>query len=169
VVIATVLAIEGPLYGWAPLLPVAAGVLPAALMVTSFRFRSFRSLLSTDSLWVTGAIVVLVLLGLAIQPGPTGLVLAYGYVLTSPLGWITGPLRRRWLGPEWVAPPRTKLPSVFLPLAEDNDVECSDDDDFDGPGSGPCLDDPGAPGPAHPVQNEPTDHIDHTEHSEPRG
>lgn len=138
VVIATVFAIDGPLYGWAPLLPVAAGVLPAALMVTSFRFRSFRSLLSTDHLWVTGGIVAVVLVGLALQPGPTGLVLAYGYVLTSPLGWLTAPLRRRWLGPEWVAPPRTKMPSVFLPLSEDaddsdgsgsEDAECSDEAD----------------------------------------
>ncbi len=136
VVIATVFAIDGPLYGWAPLLPVAAGVLPAALMVTSFRFRSFRSLLSTDNLRVTGAIVAVVLLGLVLQPGPTGLVLAYGYVLTSPLGWVTAPLRRRWLGPEWVAPPRTKMPSVFLPIAEEpeegdaqapDEAECSDE------------------------------------------
>lgn len=131
VVIATVLAIDGPLYGWAPLLPVVAGVLPAVLMVTSFRFRSFRSLLSTDNLWVTGAIVALVLVGLAIEPGSTGLVLAYGYVLTAPLGWLTAPLRRRWLGPEWVAPPRTKMPSVFLPIAEEGDeeeAECVGDD-----------------------------------------
>jgi CDP-diacylglycerol--serine O-phosphatidyltransferase len=134
VVITTVLAIDGPLFGWAPLLPVVAGVLPAVLMVTSFRFRSFRSLLSTDNLWVTGAIVVLVLVALAVQPGPTGVVLAYGYVLTAPLGWLTAPLRRRWLGPEWVAPPRTKMPSVFLPIAEEADeAECPEEDTDDGP------------------------------------
>lgn len=134
VVIATVFAIDGPLYGWAPLLPVAAGVLPAALMVTSVRFRSFRSLLSTDRLGVTGGVAVLVVAGLVIAPGATGLVLAYGYVLTAPLGWLTAPLRRRWLGPGWVAPPRTKMPSVFLPLdesaeEEEEEAECLEQGD----------------------------------------
>lgn len=135
VVISTVLAIGEPLYDWAPLLPVVAGVLPAALMVTSFRFRSFRSLLSTDHLGVTVAIALVVLVGLVLQPGPTGLVIAYGYVLTAPLGWVTAPLRRRWLGPEWVAPPRTKMPSVFLPLSEDNEVECAEEEFSD---EAPC-------------------------------
>lgn len=133
VVISTVLAIGEPLYDWAPLLPVVAGVLPAALMVTSFRFRSFRSLLSTDHLGVTGALAVVVLVGLVLQPGPTGMVLAYGYVLTAPLGWMTGPLRRRWLGPEWVAPPRTKMPSVFLPISDDAAIDNATDDECDDP------------------------------------
>lgn len=133
VVISTVLAIGEPLYDWAPLLPVVAGVLPAALMVTSFRFRSFRSLLSTDHLGVTAALAVVVLVGLVLQPGPTGMVLAYGYVLTAPLGWMTGPLRRRWLGPEWVAPPRTKMPSVFLPISDDAAIDNATDDECDDP------------------------------------
>lgn len=133
VVISTVLAIGEPLYDWAPLLPVVAGVLPAALMVTSFRFRSFRSLLSTDHLGVTAALAVVVLVGLVLQPGPTGMVLAYGYVLTAPLGWMTGPLRRRWLGPEWVAPPRTKMPSVFLPISDDAAIDNATEDECDDP------------------------------------
>ncbi len=131
VVIATVFAIDGPLYGWAPVLPIVAGVLPALLMVTSFRFRSFRSLLSTEHLWLTGALAVVVLIGLIVEPGPTGLVLAYGYVLTSPLGWVTAPLRRRWFGPDSVAPPRRPMPSVFLPVA-DPDPAPVDAEDVDG-------------------------------------
>jgi CDP-diacylglycerol--serine O-phosphatidyltransferase len=135
VVISTVLAIGDPLYDWAPLVPVVAGVLPAALMVTSFRFRSFRSLLSTDNLFVTAAIAVVVLVGLVLQPGPTGMVLAYGYVLTAPLGWITAPLRRRWLGPQWVAPPRTKMPSVFLPISDcDTAIDSAGDEECEDPG-----------------------------------
>lgn len=126
VVIATVFAIEGPFYGWAPVLPVAAGVVPAALMATSFRFRSFRSLLSAEHLPLTGALVVAVLVGLAVVPGATGLVLAYGYVLTCPLGWLTAPLRRRWLGAESVAPPRHRMPSVLLPVAEPRHAEEGD-------------------------------------------
>ena len=51
VVIATVFAIDEPLQG--PLLPIAAGVVPAALMATSFRFRSFRALVSTRHLPLT--------------------------------------------------------------------------------------------------------------------
>lgn len=127
VVIATVFAIDGPLYGWAPVLPVAAGVLPAALMATSFRFRSFRSLLSRDHLALTGVLVAAVVVGLLLAPGPTGLVLAYGYVLTSPLGWLTAPLRRRWFGPDAVAPPRHAMPSVLLPIA---DPEAADEEEL---------------------------------------
>ena len=54
-----------------------------------------------------------------IEPGLTSLVVAYGYVLTAPLGVLTAPLRERWLGPESVAPPRRRMPSVFLPLDDD--------------------------------------------------
>lgn len=128
VVITTVFAIDAPLYDWDPLLPVVAGVLPAALMATSYRFRSFRGLLSTKHLRVSIPIGVLVLIGLAINPGATGIVLAYGYVLTCPLGWATASLRRRWFGPDAVAPPRTRLPSVIMPgeisggIADDDDV-----------------------------------------------
>ncbi len=115
VVITTVFAIDAPLYDWDPLLPVVAGVLPAALMATSFRFRSFRALLSTKHLRISIPIGVLVLIGLVVDPGATGIVLAYGYVLTCPLGWATASLRRRWFGPDAVAPPRTRQPSVIMP------------------------------------------------------
>jgi CDP-diacylglycerol--serine O-phosphatidyltransferase len=32
---------------------------------------------------------------------------------------LTAPLRERWLGPDSVAPPRRRMPSVFLPLDDD--------------------------------------------------
>ncbi len=115
VVIATVVAIDEPLYDWAPLVPVVAGVLPAALMASSFRFRSFRDLLSPRHLRLSVPLGILLLLGIALAPGATAVVVAYGYVLTCPLGWITAPLRRRWFGPDAVAPPRRRLPSVIMP------------------------------------------------------
>ncbi|MDN5790143.1 MAG: CDP-diacylglycerol--serine O-phosphatidyltransferase [Micrococcales bacterium] len=123
VVIATVFAIEGPLHGWAPILPVIAGVLPAVLMATSFRFRSFRSLISGEKPAVTAGVVLLLALGLVLAPGWTGIAFAYGYVLTCPLGWLSAGLRRRWFGPESVAPPRTRLPSVFLPISDPDEPE----------------------------------------------
>ncbi len=121
VVIATVFAIDKPLEG--PLLPIAAGVVPAALMATSYRFRSFRALISTQHLPLTIALLAAVVLGLVLAPGATGLAIAYGYVLTAPLGWLTAPLRRRWMGPDSVAPPRTRLPSVIMPVDADPRVD----------------------------------------------
>jgi len=130
VVISTVMAIGDPLYDWAPLLPIAAGVLPAALMASSFRFRSFRDLLSTRHLRISIPLGVLLALGLAFYPGVTGMAVAYGYVLTCPLGWLTAPVRRRWFGPDAVAPPRRKLPSVIMPPEPDADdvVEVDEDE-----------------------------------------
>ena len=64
-----------------------------------------------------------VVLGLVLAPGATGIAIAYGYVLTAPLGWLTAPLRRRWLGPDSVAPPRTRLPSVIMPVEVDASVD----------------------------------------------
>ncbi|MDV3220065.1 phosphatidylcholine/phosphatidylserine synthase [Intrasporangium sp.] len=121
VVIATVFAIDQPLEG--PLLPIAAGVVPAVLMATSFRFRSFRGLISTERLPLTIGFVAAIVLGLVLAPGVTGIVIAYGYVLTSPLGWATAPLRRRWFGPDSVAPPRTRLPSVIMPVEAEPVIE----------------------------------------------
>ena len=116
VVISTVLAIGDPLYDWAPLVPVAAGVVPAALMASSFRFRSFRDLLSPRHLRIT------VPLGIVIAAGPRPLPRARP-AWRSPTatssrarsGWVTAPLRRRWFGEDAVAPPRTRMPSVIMP------------------------------------------------------
>ena len=53
----------------------------------------------------------------------TGLAIAYGYVLQAPLGVLTAPLRRRLWGPESIAPPRTRLRSVFLGVIDDDGLD----------------------------------------------
>lgn len=64
-----------------------------------------------------------VLIGLVVAPGLTGLAIAYGYVLQAPLGVLTAPLRRRLWGPESIAPPRTRLRSVFLGVIDDDGLD----------------------------------------------
>jgi CDP-diacylglycerol--serine O-phosphatidyltransferase len=116
VVLASVYAFDGDFDGWHRWGAVALAVVPATLMATSFRFTSFRWLASPrrDRIWVTVLVVVLLAIGLATVPAITLLVLAYGYVALCPLGWVTSPLRRRWFGPDAVAPKRSHLPSVFF-------------------------------------------------------
>ncbi|WP_426571835.1 CDP-alcohol phosphatidyltransferase family protein [Aquihabitans sp. McL0605] len=121
-VIASVFAFDGDFTGWHRWGPVALAVIPAALMASSFRFTSFRWLASPrrDRIWVTVLVVALLVLGLVLAPEATGLVVFYGYAALCPLGWITAPLRRRWFGPDAVAPTRGHIPSVFF-LVEDAD------------------------------------------------
>ena len=116
IVIASVFAFKGDFHGWHQLLPVAVAIVPAAMMVSPFRFTSFRFIASPrrDRIWVTVLVIVLLIAGLATIPAITGLVVAYGYFLVAPIGWLTGPLRKRILGPDSVAPPRRNLPSVFF-------------------------------------------------------
>ena len=116
VVLASVYAFDGEFVGWHRWGPVLLTLVPAALMATSFRFTSFRWLASPrrDRIWVTVVVVAALIIGLASLPAATLLVVAYGYVALCPLGWITGPLRRRWFGPDAVAPRRSHLPSVFF-------------------------------------------------------
>lgn len=119
VVLSTVMALESPgnVHGTALIYPAAVGVLPALLMVSTVRFRSFRNLLSpqTPQARVTTAILgVAIVVGLVFAPAPTLMVLAYSYVLTAPLGALTAPLRARIFGPDSVAPPRPVYNSVFL-------------------------------------------------------
>lgn len=115
--IATVFALQAAHFGPKLLLPMAVSVVPAVLMITSVRFRSFRSALSLQHgpRWVLVLVVAVLVAGLVFAPGLTGLVIAYGYVLTAPIGWATAPLRARWFGVASVAPPRYRLPSVFIP------------------------------------------------------
>jgi CDP-diacylglycerol--serine O-phosphatidyltransferase len=116
VVLASVYAFDGDFSGWHRWGPVVLAVVPAALMASSFRFTSFRWLASPrrDRIWVTILVVVLLAIGLATVPAATLVLVAYGYVALCPLGWLTAPLRRRWFGPEAVAPRRDHLPSVFF-------------------------------------------------------
>jgi CDP-diacylglycerol--serine O-phosphatidyltransferase len=120
--VATIFALETANIGPDMVLPVAVSVLPAMLMASNVRFRSFRSLLNLRGPRLPlFAALAAVGVGLLVSPGMTGLVLAYGYVLTAPVGWVTAPLRRRLFGPDAVAPPRTPMPSVFLPALHNDD------------------------------------------------
>ena len=134
VVIATVFAFDPPMQGWTTWVPVMVAVVPALLMASGFRFRSFRNLVSPapGKRWVSVVVIALLVLGLATIPAVTGCVVAYGYVLSSPLGWATASVRRRLLGPESVAPPRSRLPSVFFPEADEEEVLCEATQDGDG-------------------------------------
>ena len=121
VVMATIFALNQPDaggYDTSLVVPILVSVVPAVLMVTSIRFRSFRNLLapSTQRAWViTILIVVAIVVGLVLSPGLTGLVIAYGYILQAPLGVFTAPVRERLFGTDSVAPRRHRMPSVFLP------------------------------------------------------
>lgn len=132
-VIATVFAFDNDFTGAQRLIPLAVAVVPALLMATSARFRSFRSLVSPSrrGRWVTAVFVVAVVLGLVFEPAITGCLLAYGYVATSPFGWATTSIRKRVFGAESVAPPRYKLPSVLFPMDEDEEDDDDEDDDTD--------------------------------------
>jgi len=131
VVMATIFALDSPDWGpgsgpWRAWFPLVVSVVPALLMVMTVRFRSFRNLLAPQTRgarFTTAAVVVAILVGLALAPGLTAVVVAYGYVLTAPVGVLSAPLRERLLGAESIAPPRTRMPSVFLPLEEDDEVD----------------------------------------------
>ena len=128
VVIATILALDTPEHGPWVLVPVAVSVVPALLMVTTVRFRSFRGLLSPrtrQARTVTTALGTALVAGLVLAPAATGLVVACAYLLTPPLGLATASLRAAVFGPQAVAPPRTRSQSVFLPIVDDDDEECA--------------------------------------------
>jgi CDP-diacylglycerol--serine O-phosphatidyltransferase len=125
VVIATVFALDSPEVTVGPsiLLPACISVVPALLMVSTVRFRSFRDLVSPrtqQARIITGVVLVVFVAGLALAPAPTMLVVAYAYVLTAPLGVLTAPIRSRVFGPGSVAPPRPRQQSVFLPISGDD-------------------------------------------------
>jgi CDP-diacylglycerol--serine O-phosphatidyltransferase len=122
VVIATVLALRTPHHGPGMLLPVAVSVVPAALMVSSIRFRSFRGLLSPQTAparVVTTLLALVLAAGLVLAPAATGLAVACAYLLTAPLGVLSAPVRARVFGAQSVAPPRHRTQSVFLPADVD--------------------------------------------------
>lgn len=133
VVMATVFALDNPdvagpdlRVGPAILIPVLISLVPAWLMVSTIRFRSFRNLVApqtTQARLITGATVLAVVVGLLLAPATTALVVAYCYVLTAPVGVLTAPIRARLFGPGSVAPPRQRQQSVFLPLAGDDDTD----------------------------------------------
>ena len=96
VVIASVFAFGSQFHGPHRLWTLLILFVPALLMVSNIRFRSFRSLVSPKSgrpyALITAAVLLAV--GLAIIPAITGLVLAYGYLLAPLLLPVVAPLSR---------------------------------------------------------------------------
>ncbi|WP_199849680.1 phosphatidylcholine/phosphatidylserine synthase [Blastococcus sp. Marseille-P5729] len=123
VALATVSLFAPPFDGWRMLIPLGTGVLAALLMSSSYRFMSFRMLISPAGVWVPVSLgmFLLAVVGFATVPAITGAIIAYGYVLVCPLGALTAPVRRQLFGPGSVAPPRRKLPSVLFPEEDADD------------------------------------------------
>src|SRR4051812_7750163 len=71
-------------------------VVPALLMVSNIRFRSFRSLVSPKSRRPYGliALAVVLVVGFVLVPTVTGVALAYGYLLAPLLLPVVAPLAK---------------------------------------------------------------------------
>jgi CDP-diacylglycerol---serine O-phosphatidyltransferase len=96
VVLASVFAFGDQMQGRDRLWVLLVLVVPALLMVSQVRFRSFRSLVSPKSRRPYGlvATAVLLVVGFATIPVITGVVLAYGYLLAPILVPLIAPLAR---------------------------------------------------------------------------
>jgi CDP-diacylglycerol---serine O-phosphatidyltransferase len=96
VVLASVFAFGDQMQGRDRLWVLLIVVVPALLMVSNIRFRSFRSLVSPKSGKPYGLIAaaVLLVIGFATVPVITGIVLAYGYLLAPVLIPLVSPLAR---------------------------------------------------------------------------
>jgi CDP-diacylglycerol---serine O-phosphatidyltransferase len=96
VVLASVFAFGDQMQGRDRLWVLLVVLVPALLMVTNIRFRSFRSLVSPKSGRPYGlvAAALLLIVGFAFVPVVTGIVLAYGYLLAPILVPIVAPLAK---------------------------------------------------------------------------
>src|SRR3954471_21753811 len=96
VVLASVFAFGDQMEGRDRLWVLLIVAVPALLMISRIRFRSFRSLVSPKSRRPYGLIVLALLLvaGFATVPKITGVVLAYGYLLAPLLLPLISPLSR---------------------------------------------------------------------------
>ncbi|HEY4605029.1 MAG TPA: CDP-diacylglycerol--serine O-phosphatidyltransferase [Blastococcus sp.] len=96
VVLASVFAFGDQMQGRDRLWVLLVVLVPALLMVTNIRFRSFRSLVSPKSGRPYGLVVaaILLVLGFAFVPVITGCLLAYSYLLAPVLVPIVSPLAR---------------------------------------------------------------------------
>jgi CDP-diacylglycerol---serine O-phosphatidyltransferase len=96
VVLASVFAFGDQMQGRDRLWVLLVVLVPALLMVTNIRFRSFRSLVSPKSGRPYGlvAAAILLVLGFAFVPVITGCLLAYSYLLAPVLVPIVSPLAR---------------------------------------------------------------------------
>jgi CDP-diacylglycerol--serine O-phosphatidyltransferase len=96
VVLASVFAFGDQMQGRDRLWVLLIVVVPALLMVSNIRFRSFRSLVSPKSgkPYSLVALAVVLVVGFAVTPVWTGIALAYGYLLAPLLLPIVSPLAR---------------------------------------------------------------------------
>ncbi|HEX2075666.1 MAG TPA: CDP-diacylglycerol--serine O-phosphatidyltransferase [Geodermatophilus sp.] len=96
VVLASVFAFGEEMQGRDRLWVLLVVAVPALLMISKVRFRSFRSLVSPKSGRPYGLIVaaIAVVVGFAFVPVVTGCVLAYGYLLAPVLVPVLSPLGR---------------------------------------------------------------------------
>lgn len=95
VVIASVFTFPAPLPAGSRLWTLLVVLVPAVLMVTSIRFRSFRSLVSPGGRpYPLIGVVVVLAVGFATLPAITGCVLAYGYVAMPLLARLGRPIAR---------------------------------------------------------------------------
>jgi CDP-diacylglycerol--serine O-phosphatidyltransferase len=96
VVLASVFAFGDQMQGRDRLWVLLIVAVPALLMVSRVRFRSFRSLVSPKSGRPYGLVVaaLLLIVGFATVPVVTGIVLAYGYLLAPILVPVLSPLAR---------------------------------------------------------------------------
>ncbi|MFP5371760.1 MAG: CDP-diacylglycerol--serine O-phosphatidyltransferase [Actinomycetes bacterium] len=96
VVLASVFAFGDQMQGRDRLWVLLVVIVPALLMVTNIRFRSFRSLVSPRNGRPYGLIAaaVLLVIGFSTVPVVTGIVLAYGYLPAPVLMPLVAPLIR---------------------------------------------------------------------------
>src|ERR671928_429541 len=96
VVLASVFAFGDQMQGRERLGVLLIVAVPALLMVSTIRFRSFRSLVSPKSGRPYGliAVAILLVIGFVFVPVVTGIVLAYGYLLAPVLVPVLSPLGR---------------------------------------------------------------------------
>jgi len=96
VVLASVFAFDDQMQGRDRLWVLLVMAVPALLMVSNVRYRSFRSLVSPRSGKPYGpvAVAVLLVVALAVAPVVTAIVLAYGYLFAPVLVPVLSPLAR---------------------------------------------------------------------------
>jgi CDP-diacylglycerol--serine O-phosphatidyltransferase len=112
---ATVFAYPNFVAGWPyNLLALPMVLVPAFLMVSTVRYRSFKSIdMGTRRSYRGLLLMALVFAAIATHPQITLVVVAYGYLASGLIGWAWGRLGRR--APETAAP--ADVPAAAAPLA----------------------------------------------------
>ena len=98
----------------APLLSLAIVLVPALMMVSRVRFRSFGTLTLQPRRSYVGLLQFAALIAaIAVQPQPVLFLMAYTYLLSGPIGYVLTRIRRTAPGPtEKPASTETELPAA---------------------------------------------------------